>query len=294
MEELKSVRLFSTTIDIKSIKATLFKIDNSNFKVDIVVNGKKYTFNYNNDLYPVEKKNNFNNLVKDTTGLAIGIIQGFNLNNLTPYDYFLNDAIISLSKAILDTRTNIGMQDFFSIVQDPWLEDSTNKRNYGYDPYYLNNSSVVYINWFIGNEKVGGYEWSDNNGNELDFISVTTDKENITKKVFISSPDSKKFTIDLTNKISENITSSKIYPYNAKDEFILDEVIRIWKLVVGNYNLEKCINLPCNSLEYKSPILIDDNLDKPKDSIEKKTIKIENINNNIKVRENLVLKLTLL
>jgi hypothetical protein len=283
MNELKSIKLFSLSIDNKFIKATLYQLDTSNFKVNIDLNSKIYTYQYNNDLYPNQKKNSFIRLVNSNIEDS-NLINGFNLNNLTSYDYFLNDSILTLSKQL-----NIK----FSIIEDPWI-DTSKKRNYGFDPYYLNNSSVVYINWFVGNDKVGGYEWSDSNGNEIDYINFKSDKENITKKVYIVSPDSKKFTINQSNKISDLLSNSKIYPYNANDLFIVSEVIRLWKLNINNYNLERCSILPCNEIDYINPISYDLNNTSKQESIENKTISVNFIDTNIKSRSYLKLVLKII
>ena len=285
MEELKSIRLFSDKIKVNYVKASLYKLDNINFKVVIDLNGKLYNYSYNDSLYPSEKKELFNKLVKLDIE-DINLISGFNLNNLTQYDYFLNDSIISLSK-LLNLK--------FKIDQDPWLGNIPGRRNYGYEPYYLNNSTIVYIHWFVGNNRVGSYDWSDNDGNEIEFINFSTDKENIIKKVYIISPDSDKYTIEQNNMISTNLINSKIYPYNVKDQYILDEVIRIWKLKVNNYNLEKCNNLPCDSLEYKSPIMPNNNININTTSSEliKKKMNIELKSANIKVRDNFSIRIVL-
>lgn len=250
MEELKSIRLFSETISGLAIKASLYNIENNSFSVFIDLDGKVYTYQYNSSLYPNEKKELFLNLVSKSIEDE-KLIKGFNINNLTSYDYFLNDAILSLSKLL---------NQQFKIVQDPWLDTISKKRKYGYDPYYLNNSCVIYITWFINDGRVGGDVWSDSDGNELDFINISSDKESIYKIVSILSPNSDKFTIDLSNKISKDIKNNKKYPHNAKDVFILDEVMRLWKSNVSNYDLALCDKTPCNSIEYIDPTIISEQI----------------------------------
>ena len=51
----------------------------------------------------------------------------------------------------------------YSIIQDPWIIEAPIFRNFGFDPYYLNNGTELYVKWFkfdddIWEEVPGTYE----------------------------------------------------------------------------------------------------------------------------------------
>jgi hypothetical protein len=148
----------------------------------------------------------------------------------------------NLNASIVDV--NDFNQDYYEIIQDPWVEgDVPLKRSFGKDPYYLNNQTKVSIFWFIGEKQsitkkafenldlrfdqegawIGGVEWSDEFGREETDKShirhrIVKDgevsryvKSNIVKYVLISNEESgEKFTVD-TN-ITEFISSFSSTP----------------------------------------------------------------------------------
>lgn len=151
----------------------------------------------------------------------------------------------------LKLQKNKGLN--FNIIQDPWSDTIPIVRNFGKDPYYLNDGSVVYIKWYGGD----GYEWSDPNGNELNEIE-NNDKSSIRKIVSIKSID------NLTlkeNSIIEDKGSLDKYEFAGymSDISILNLLLDIWKSNVSNHPLSMCSpnNTPCNFISYKSPILED-------------------------------------
>ena len=68
------------------------------------------------------------------------------------YDAKTNDEIISefISANSSREKTRLGLPEsktLFKILQDPWEEKNPILRNYGDDPYYLNNGSAIKIEW---------------------------------------------------------------------------------------------------------------------------------------------------
>jgi len=152
----------------------------------------------------------------------------------------------------------------FGIIQDPWLEKPPKERSFGFDPYYLNNGSIVFIDWKEGTFSVGGKKWSDNNGNELDIEKGATqsNKSSITKRLVVYAPKSyegETKSMMLTWKIVEyeiNGTNREYYG-SMPDKDILNQLISYWKTQVPNYDkLELCNpdNERCELIDFISPV----------------------------------------
>jgi hypothetical protein len=52
-------------------------------------------------------------------------------------------------------------EPFYQIVQDPFEKKPPASRNFGFDPYYLNNGSQVFIRWYASEKKKVQWEFSD-------------------------------------------------------------------------------------------------------------------------------------
>lgn len=132
MEELKSVRVRRrlATLDEKGgsldVKVTAYKDGQK-----IILKG----FNNNNIVWPES--------IYDTTKTTADLINDFiRVNTLKERK--------GDGETVKVFNNNTGKTEdlsYYHIVQDPWSDAVPVKRSYGFDPYYLNNGSVVYIKW---------------------------------------------------------------------------------------------------------------------------------------------------
>ena len=224
MKEIKSVRVrkVSTSIDSNDIKISIFSNVNGR-KVTSLSNGRVVwsDLDYNNSRYSNESDDSLMS------------------------DYIRVNSISS------------GNKDVYEVIQDPWSDRPPLWRSYGFDPYYLNNGSRVYINWIEGGVNSGGRSWSDDLGNELDIQRGTTqsDKSSITKSIRVFS-NTEELEIDKNGNIEIYKSNGKNYVGTIKDIDIINELIGIWKKKVPNYNLDICMpnNISCSLIDYISPI----------------------------------------
>ncbi len=69
-------------------------------------------------------------------------------------------------------NNNNELVSYYKIIQDPWIDGKPPTiRNFGYDPYYINNGASIYIEW----SGTSGDVWSDIDGNELQYESMLRD-----------------------------------------------------------------------------------------------------------------------
>jgi hypothetical protein len=190
-------------------------------------------------------------------------------------DDFIKDGIV-----VLISKQNANAE--FEIVQDPWLDNPPKWRSYGYDPYYLNNGSQVYINWFDGSLSAGGKMWSDDDGKELSTSKNGDDRGLVTKIVTIWAPDSYKGqnkrlkmtelgiknTLDKDGKAIDFNDETK-YAGSMPDDEIIKSIITRWNSQVPNYNLSLCepVFRRCEIIPYISPdeelVDIEEKLEEP-------------------------------
>jgi hypothetical protein len=256
MKEIKSVRVrkkFSSGVENQGVgdyKVTLFDNGRNKFKVSAGQIGKVFLFS------DYRKEGSFENFSDDD---------------------FIKDGI-----NILVSKQNDNKE--FEIIQYPWLDTPPKWRSFGFDPYYLNNGSEVYIRWFIGNTVAGGREWSDDNGKELDIQKGSTQstKLSITKNIRVIS-ESENLEINKNGIISKYELNGKDYVGTQKDLDIINELISLWKVKVPNYeSLRLCSpdNESCYSssgdnilqgIKYISPVQALDSPTEPEDtnSVEK-------------------------
>ena len=163
------------------------------------------------------------------------------------YKDYTDDQFIS---EFINMNSKIEGKSYY-IIQDPWENKVPIYRNYGSDPYYLNNGAVVYIMWKDGNKDVGGQKYSDDSGHELTPTDISFKK---TIKIN-SSSETQGFTLG-KNGDFEYSNNSQEYVSTVKDRDIISEIISKWKIKVDNYDLGIClpINESCSIIPYKGPL----------------------------------------
>jgi hypothetical protein len=223
MKEIKSVRVRRNDVNSGTldIKLTIYS-DNHTFGAD-----ERVLVGYNNDR-PVWI---------ETTYKKTGSYKDYT------DDQFIEDFVNMNSK--IDGK-------LYYVIQDPWENKVPIYRDYGSDPYYLNNGAVVYIMWKDGDKVVGGQKYSDDNGFELTPNDISFKK---TIKI-ISSNETQGFTLG-KNGDFEYSNNSQEYVSTIKDSDIISEIISKWKTKVDNYNdLWSCMPIyeSCSIIPYKGPL----------------------------------------
>lgn len=255
MEKIKSVRVrrlnILTNIDIDA-KVTLNKISILNNKYEVIWEStgslkEIYEYDLNSEIN-LKKKSYFENNINNQEFIENGtIIKGFNINNRVDGDVFIND-VISQKSRILNSK--------HEIIQDPYNDIAPIIRNFGYDPYYLNNGSLLYIDWIINDINTGGKNWSDDNGNEL-LISIDGQNQNlIHKSIKIINNDNIYYfnsNFEFTN--DSNLSNTWL---SIIDKDVINTVLSKWNNNVPNYNVSLCSpnNNYCNLIEFINPISI--------------------------------------
>ena len=232
MDEIKSVRVRRT--DIKS----------GTLDIKVIIYSEKHTFGADERI--VAGYNNDKPVWIETTYKKKGLYKDFT------DDQFITDFID------LNARSEGGGKEY-AIIQDPWQVKVPVWRNYGFDPYYLNNGAEIYIQWDEGSKVSGGLTYSDNRGKEINTTSLIDKKNYI---VGIDDPSKEQnyllhFTknqiIDYRSKTSD----TQIYGGLVEDTYIISEIIEAWKRKVPGYDeLALCSpnNEKCSIIPYKSPL----------------------------------------
>jgi len=231
MEEIKSVRVRRSNVKSGTldIKVTLYENKRTFGADEIILVG------FNNDR-PVWTSMTYkkNGLFKDFTN-----------------DQFIQYYIDS------NAKSDGGGQEY-EIIQDPWQVKVPIWRNYGFDPYYLNNGAQIYINWSIDDFVAGGLTFSDSNGKE---INTTPSIEKRNYIIGIDDPSKSENWLMHLNKNNEityrNNGDTQVYGGLVDDIYIIEDIIRVWKRKVPNYNdLALCSpnNESCSIIPYKSPL----------------------------------------
>jgi hypothetical protein len=161
------------------------------------------------------------------------------------FENYTDDDFIKDGISILISKQNNNKE--FEIIQDPWLDNPPKWRSYGFDPYYLNNGSHFYIEWFEGSLTAGGKKWSDDNGKELKISKNGDDTKGfITKIVNIWAPDSYKGEnkrLKVTRLGIKSVSSEEDeikYSGNMLDIDIIQGLLSRWNSQVPNYNVSLC------------------------------------------------------
>jgi hypothetical protein len=270
MDEIKAVRVRRNDINSGTldIRVAIFK-QNRTFGPD-----ERVVVGVYNPLKPDGKK-----VWMETTYKKTG-----------PYKDYTDDQFIS---EFINMNSKIEGKSYY-IIQDPWENKVPIYRNYGSDPYYLNNGAVVYIMWKDGTKDVGGQKYSDDSGHELTPTDISFKK---TIKIN-SSSETQGFTLG-KNGDFEYSNNSQEYVSTIKDRDIISEIISKWKIKVDNYDLGIClpINESCSIIPYKGPLqpIVPDVPATPigataisADSKKKEPIKINLQDEKVKVKEDVL------
>jgi hypothetical protein len=119
----------------------------------------------------IKKYSNYKNQYGDTKEEAIEFV----IN-----EFIVRNAFAILTKNNNTTVANTKSKTYYKIIQDPWQDEPPLERNYGFDPYFLNNRTKVQIYWYLPptNDKLsfydpkygagltGGVNYSNNDGTE--------------------------------------------------------------------------------------------------------------------------------
>jgi hypothetical protein len=270
MDEIKAVRVRRNDINSGTldIRVAIFK-QNRTFGPD-----ERVVVGVYNPLKPDGKK-----VWMETTYKKTG-----------PYKDYTDDQFIN---EFINMNSKIEGKSYY-IIQDPWENKVPIYRNYGSDPYYLNNGAVVYIMWKDGTKDVGGQKYSDDSGHELTPTDISFKK---TIKIN-SSSETQGFTLG-KNGDFEYSNNSQEYVSTIKDRDIISEIISKWKIKVDNYDLGIClpINESCSIIPYKGPLqpIVPDVPATPigataisADSKKKEPIKINLQDEKVKVKEDVL------
>ncbi len=258
MKEIKSIRVRrnDVTIGTLDIKVTIYE-ENRTLSPDerIIVGTNNSKTVWNSTIY---KKTG---LYKDFTD-----------------EQFINDFVNMNSK--IEGKV-------YNIIQDPWEDKVPIYRNFGSDPYYLNNGAIIYIMWLDRDSSVGGRKFSDDKGNELPISDTYLDK---TIKI-ISNKETQIFTLGKNGEF-EYSNNSQVYVRTIKDKDILSEIISKWNAKIADYNLNLCSpdNESCSIIPYKSPLKPNEPEKETTPIVEntKEKISIVKQNESIKVRQDLL------
>ena len=163
-------------------------------------------------------------------------------------DQFITDFITMNSK--ID-----GGGKQYDIIQDPWEIKTPKWRDYGADPYYLNNGAQIFITWNDGKFTAGGLTYSDDSGKEINR------NPSIDKTVFniigIDEPSMMQFGKSQEIEYKSFDKPTQVYGGLVTDLYIISEIIDAWKRKVPNYEeLALCSpdNESCSIIPYKSPL----------------------------------------
>jgi hypothetical protein len=72
--------------------------------------------------------------------------------SLSIADSLIERLILDVSDTYRSTKGIKNKDDIYQIIQNPWNDDPPKKRNFGTDPYYLNNGAKINIFWMIGDK----------------------------------------------------------------------------------------------------------------------------------------------
>jgi hypothetical protein len=178
----------------------------------------------------------------------------------TKYKDFTDEQFI---KEFIDMNSKMdGGGNEYKIIQDPWKDNVPIIRNYGFDPYYLNNGAEVYISWTDVDSRIseGGEKYSKSDGTEITydptFYRETGNVKplNITKSIrIVHKEETQNLTLNKNNEFEYTIYSND---YRGTDLIVLDILIGEWKRKIPNYDLALCSpnNESCSIIPYKSPL----------------------------------------
>jgi hypothetical protein len=228
MDEIKSVRVRRNDINSGSldIRVVIFK-QNHTFGADERVVAGIY-----NPYKPDAKKVWMETIYKKTGA----------------YKDYTDDQFI---KDFIDMNSKIEGKSY-QIIQDPWENKVPLYRNFGSDPYYLNNGAIIYIMWKDGTKDVGGQKYSDDTGHEITPTDIS-----FKKTIKISSTnETKSFTLNKNDEFEYDGKPQEFAGYNS-DKGVIASALSKWRMKIPDYNdLALCSpdNESCSIIPYKSPL----------------------------------------
>lgn len=163
-------------------------------------------------------------------------------------DQFIDDFIAMNSKIDGGGKT-------YDIIQDPWEIKTPKWRDYGADPYYLNNGAQIFISWSDGKFTAGGLTYSDDSGKEIN-RNPSIDKT-VSNIIGIDEPSLLQFGKSQEIEYKSFDKPTQVYGGLVTDLSIIRDVIEAWKRKVPNYEeLALCSpdNESCSIIPYKSPL----------------------------------------
>jgi hypothetical protein len=210
--------------------------------------------------------------------MLTGLSNGYTIWELTYkksglYKDFTNDDFI---KDFINIRSKLDNKEY-RIIQDPWDDKAPIIRDYGKDPYYLNNGAEVYINWLDDTKSsISGVKYSKPDGSEVTYdpnfyreTGVVKPLQNTKYILVVPKGEPQSFTINKNNEFSYTESYIDSYSFKGTDLVILDNLITKWKNKIPNYNLEICSpnNESCSIIPYKSPLKLIEPESTPVDKI---------------------------
>ena len=242
--EIKSVRVrkSNTNSGTLDIRVAIYEDNQSRNEEGKLVFNNRVLIGFDNSNKIVWTKTNYSKLLT------------------TKYKDFTDEQFI---KEFIDMNSKMdGGGNEYKIIQDPWKDNVPIIRNYGFDPYYLNNGAEVYISWTDVDSRIseGGEKYSKSDGTEITydptFYRETGNVKplNITKSIrIVHKEETQNLTLNKNNEFEYTIYSND---YRGSDLIVLDILISKWKNKIPNYDLAVCSpnNESCSIISYKSPL----------------------------------------
>lgn len=289
MQEIKSVRVrridlstdnLSSSVDYK---VTLFGDGKKNFKVGVFQPGRPTLFS------EYKKEGRFKKFSNDDfikSGINTLIVSNVdNKSTLSGGGSGMGQLYFEQLEMdnILNNFDSVDNNIAYKIIQDPWLETPPPFRNFGFDPYYINNGASIIIRWLRRNildsvVNSGGFKWSDDFGNELSVSKNNDSKKLIYKTVEIISPDNSRYYVNFQGSPFFSKGKDDILSFSGEinDITILNRVLNMWiqnvfTKIYDRYSLEVCKpNYKfCDLIPYIDPIE-SDNIERLEEDFQQK------------------------
>lgn len=232
--------------EIKSVRVRKSNIKSGALDIKVTLYEDKHTFGANEMV-----------LIGTNNGNIIWTETKYKIKGITDPDFFIHNFIVT-NNQLGNTNANTS----YSVIQDPWEEKVPVIRDYGFDPYYLNNGAEVYISWTNPDDLItmGGEQYSKKDGSEIDYDPYIYKETGVVKLIKVSKSiriihkeETQNLTLNKNNEFEYTIYSND---YRGSDLIVLDILISKWKNKIPNYDLAVCSpnNESCSIIPYKSPL----------------------------------------
>jgi len=232
--------------EIKSVRVRKSNIKSGTLDIKVTLSEDKHTFGANEMV-----------LVGTNNGNVVWQEARYKIKDTTEPLFFIHNFIA--------TNNNLGSTDantYYSIIQDPWEETAPIIRNYGNDPYYLNNGAEVYLSWTNPDDltTMGGVQYSKPDGSEITYDPSYYKETGNVKPISVNKSirivhkeETQNLTLNKNNEFEYTIYSKD---FRGTDLIVLDILISEWKRKIPNYDLALCSpnNESCSIIPYKSPL----------------------------------------